>query len=490
MSSRARAAAVLVGVALVTHPLCAPAAPRGGGQDIVVGRHRLELPGRVLTFRSTAARIPIRDEKGRREAEAGVVAFVRSDGAAGRRPVTFVVGGGPGSAAAYLNLGAFGPWRIDFEGSAGAPRPLLANADTWLDFTDLVFIDPPGTGQARILSDTNAVRERLWSVAGDIDALAGVIARWLNDNDRLSSPTFFLGQSYGGFRAPGLAGVLRRSHGVALNGLILLSPILDYGWRYHARTSPLSFAALLPSLAAARLEQEGRFASDAMAEVEDYATGAFVTDYLRGLGDADAVARMVERVAAITGLPREAVHKVRGRVDEHTFQREFARAAGRVVSSYDGGVTSPDPDPTQPRPDFADPFLSAVRAPFTAAMAQLLRGKLGWTVRDTYQVASEKVFDGWDWGSEGGLPEAVTALRRALAVDPALRVLVAHGYADLQTPYFESKLILDQLPELGQAGRLLRKTYPGGHMFYSRAGSRAAFRAEAMAFIGAAPARR
>src|SRR5690606_15544659 len=149
---------------------------------------------------------------------------------------------------------------------------------------------------------------------------------WLLDNDRMRSPKLVLGQSYGGLRAPLLAEALRRNHGVALNGLILLSPILDYGWRNHAKTSPLSFASLLPSLAAARMEQEGRFLPEALAEVEAYAAGPFVTDFLRGLSDGAAVERMVDQVTRFTGLPREVVRATRGRIDEHTFVREIARA--------------------------------------------------------------------------------------------------------------------------------------------------------------------
>lgn len=476
------AALVLTGSAGDAAPRRAERAPVAHPAGIA---HRIELPGRTLAFQASAARMPVLDDKGRADAEAGVIAFVRDGSDRSRRPVTFVVGGGPGSGTAYLNIGGFGPWRIEFAGSPSAPRVLAPNADTWLDFTDLVFIDPPGTGFSAVPRASGDTRERVWSVDGDIEALAGVIARWLVAHDRLASPKLFVGQSYGGFRGPGLAGVLRRSHGVALNGLILLSPILDYGWRNHAKISPLSYASLLPSLAASRLEREGRFTPDALREVEAYAAGDFVTDFLRGLGDTTAVDRMVERVTAITGLPAHVVRDARGRIDEHAFQREIARAAGQVTSSYDASVATADPDPTLPRPEFSDPFLSAARAPFTGAMADLMRGKLGMTLREPYQVSSEVVFEGWDWGSEGGLPEAVSALRRALAIDPALRVLVAHGYTDLQTPYFESKLILDQLPALGSPERLWRRTYAGGHMFYSRTGSRAAFRSDAEAFIRA-----
>ena len=223
------------------------------------------------------------------------------------RPVAFVVGGGPGTSSAYLNLGALGPQRIAFEGAASTPRPLLANKESWLAFTDLVFVDPPGTGQGRLLRNDSKVKERVWSVDGDIDLLSDAIASWLRKHDRIDAPKVLVGQSYGGLRAPRIANALHRRHGIALNGLILVSPVLDYGWRYHAHSSPLSYMTLLPSFAAARMENEDAFDAQKLAAVQDYARTAFVDDYLKGPRDREALQRMVIRVTAITGLPKTVV---------------------------------------------------------------------------------------------------------------------------------------------------------------------------------------
>jgi len=439
----------------------------------------LDLPKRTLAFRVVAERIPVRNDQGQADAEVGALAFLKSD-VASPRPVTFVIGGGPGTSSAYLNLGAIGPWRVAFDGSPSAVRPLLPNADTWLDFTDLVFIDPPGTGQGSLLRQDAKSKERVWSVDGDIDLLSDAIAAWLRNHDRLAAPKLLLGQSYGGFRALRIAQSLQSRQGVALKGLILVSPALDYGWRYHARTSPLSFATLLPSFAAARMESEGTFDARKLIAVEDYASSVFITEYLRGLRDKETLARLVDRVTAITGLPHDVVSTAQGRVDEKLFSREFARRNGRVASSYDPTVSSDDPDPATPRPDYADPFLAALKAPLTVAMSDLLKAQTTGPQR-AYTVANETVFDAWQWNDDHGLPEAVTALRKMLALDPALRVLVVHGYSDLQTPYFESTLILNQLPEFG--GRIAQRNYRGGHMFYSRDESRAAFRTDAEAIV-------
>lgn len=427
-------------------------------------------------------RIAVRDDNGRIDAETGIVAFTRSPAPGSIRPVAFVIGGGPGTASAYLNLGALGPSRIAFEGAASELRPLLPNNESWLPFTDLVFVDPPGTGQGRLVRTDDKTKERVWSVDGDVELLADAIASWLRKHDRGGAPNVIVGQSYGGLRAPRIAEVLHRTHGIALNGLILVSPVLDYGWRYHARTSPVSFMTLLPSFAAARMESEGAFDPQKLAAVQDYARTAFVDDYLKGPRDREALQRIVIRLTAITGLPRSVVESARGRVDETLFVRESARRDGKVISSYDPAIAGDDPDPSVLRPDFADPFLGALKAPLTAAMTNLLRAN-GKAPTIPYIVSNELVFQNWRWSDGHGMPEAVTAMRKMLSLDRGLRVLVAHGFSDLQTPYFESMLILTQLPDFG--GRIEQRNYRGGHMFYSRDDSRIEFGRDAEAFFRA-----
>jgi carboxypeptidase C (cathepsin A) len=441
----------------------------------------LALPAQAQPEPAVTERIAVRNEVGRVDAEAGILAFVRKSAPASR-PVAFVIGGGPGTSSAYLNLGALGPKRIVFDGAASELRPLIANEDNWLAFTDLVFVDPPGTGQGRLIASDTKTKERVWSVEGDVDLLSDAIASWLRKHGRTDAPKVLVGQSYGGLRAPRIADALHRRHGIAVNGLILVSPILDYGWRYHARSSPLSFMTLLPSFAAARMESEGAFDAQKLDAVQDYARTAFVDDYLKGAGDREALQRLVVRVTAITGLPRAVVEAVRGRVDETLFSREAARQSGKVTSSYDPGIAGDDPDPSVPRPDFADPFLASLKAPLTAAMTNLLRNN-GKASPISYVVSNDVVFQNWRWSDGHGMPEAVTALRKMLALDRGLRVMVAHGYSDLQTPYFESALILAQLPDFD--GRVEQRNYRGGHMFYSRDESRIQFGRDAAAFFAA-----
>lgn len=446
-------------------------------------QHSLTLSdGRALKFTAVAGSLPLVDESGKLQAEIAVTAFTLPDKEARTRPVTFAVNGGPGAASAYLNLAAVGPWRLPFEGTSISPSmaPVtVPNDETWLDFTDLVFIDPVGTGYSRATGDD---AKRYYGIESDAAVLSAVIARWLRTNDRLTSPKFFLGESYGGFRGPLVARKLQDDVGIGLSGLVLLSPVLDFGYLQPPRHNPLGAVTRLPSLAAAGLEKRGETPDPArMAAAEAYATGPYLADLLRGPADKAAIDRMTERVAGLTGLDPTLVRRQAGRVAGASYQREADRDAGRVASAYDTGITGWDPDPSAAQGRFADPVLTAMVAPLTSAAIDLTARTLNWRVPNLrYELLNNAVNAGWNWGGGRSAPEVVSDLRQALSLDGDLRVLVAHGYTDLVTPYFASKLILDQMPAYGGGERLSLSVYPGGHMFYFRKGSRAALRGDAL----------
>lgn len=447
--------------------------------------HSVELPGRTLRFTATAGALPLVDPTGTAQAELGYVAYTLKGAEPGTRPVTFAINGGPGASSAYLHLLVAGPWRLPLEGGAISPSAAVAlvpNPDTWLDFTDLVFIDPVGTGYSRAGGNDNETRERYYNVDGDVSSLAAVIARWLRTNDRLASPKFYLGESYGGFRGPLIAHKLATELGIGLSGLTLVSPALDMGALSEPRYRPGEFMTRLPSMAATAMERAGGGASrEKLGEAERYASGEYLADFLRGPGDADAVARMSTRVAALTGLDPALVRRRGGRIDLWTFQREVRRDDGRIVSAYDGTVGGLDPDPAAARVDYEDAILTAISAPLSTAAVDHLWRRLGWRVpNQRYELLNGSVNGAWRWGGGRRSPQAVDDLREILALDPKLQVVVAHGLTDLVTPYYGNALVLRQMPpEL--ARRVALDTYPGGHMFYDRAASRAAFRADAAA---------
>ena len=449
--------------------------------------HEIDLGTRTLAFEATAGALVLENGEGAPTAEIAYVAYTLETDDPARRPVTFAVNGGPGAASAYLHLGVLGPWLLPLGEDAilpSQPVELVANPETWLDVTDLVFIDPVGTGFSRLIDDSDRLRDRFLSVEGDIDALAAFIRRWLTQNGRLRSPKYVIGESYGGFRGPLLAAQLQTEAGIALSGMTLLSPVLDFGWREGDAHDLLATVAVLPALAAAAMEQAQTFEPEALQAVEDYATGAYITDLLRGPQDAAAVERLVERVAEITGLAPDLVERFAGRLDRFSFTRELLRDEARLVSPYDTGVASDDPTPWRPWSRSGDPVLDALTAPLTTAMLTHYQDRLEWLPEGRYRLLNENVNRSWDWGDGRSLPEAASALARVLALDPAFRVLVAHGYTDLVTPYFESTLVLRQLRGFGPKERLRQATYPGGHMFYNREASRRAFRDDALWLYG------
>jgi carboxypeptidase C (cathepsin A) len=446
--------------------------------------HEVDFGDRTLSFQAIAGALTLTDDDGGAEAEIGYVAYLRDTPEPAERPVTFVVNGGPGAASAYLHLGVLGPWLLPMDDTRivpSQPVDLIPNPETWLDFTDLVFIDPVGTGFSRLIDDSDRMRRRYLSIDGDIDALAEVVRRWLTEHGRLAAPTYFVGESYGGFRGPLLAEALQTDQGLALDGMVMLSPVLDFGWWQQPDHAPLPSVALLPSLAAAAMEESGTFSEAALREAEAYASGQYVTDLLAGLDDAQAVARVVDRVTALTGLDREFVGRAAGRIGRAAFARELLRDEGMLASPYDTTIASADPDPRAAWPHAADAVLDAMTAPLTRGILAHHGETLDWLPERRYLLLNGGVNRAWDWGGGRGQPEAVGALSRVLALDPDFETLVAHGYTDLVTPYFASELVLRQLPVADAAERVRLETYRGGHMFYLDEASRSAFRADARA---------
>ncbi len=468
--------------------------------------HKLDVAGRTLEFEAVAGSIPLANAEGRVQARIAYISYTMVGADAKSRPVAFAFNGGPGSASAWLHLGTLGPWRLPMDGDAvrpSAPGMTVTNAETWLDFTDLVLIDPVGTGYSRFENEPVAqtdtgerngnrrstgqsdLEKQYWSIDGDRDAFASFISQWLTKTRRHASPKVIVGESYGGFRGPKIARALQTDHGVGVNLLVLVSPALDFGFLRRKRHLPFNAATLLPSLAAASLEHRGKTPTPAlMREAEDYARSEYIVDMLRGPRDSAAAARVVKRVAALTSLPAATIAKYGGMLDSPGYRREVNREGHKVASAYDASITGLDPEPTSPNSGYQDPFVTALSAPLTSAILNLY-GQLNWRPEARYYLANTNVSSHWQYGNSPASPEAVSDLKAVLALDTRLRVLVAHGYTDLVTPYFASSLLLDQLPAYGDGRRVVQITYPGGHMFYSRDSSRAAFREDVLIMLAA-----
>ena len=435
--------------------------------------HEIATAAGPLRFTALAGSVRV-PASGPAQAEVATLAFLGAQPSDGARPVTFAVNGGPGASSAWLNLGAIGPWRVDASAATVSPSASPAlhdNAETWLDMTDLVFIDPPGTGYSRIVASGDDVRRRIFSVNGDISLLAGVIREWLQAHNRVGSAVFIVGESYGGFRAPRLARTLASEQGVGVRGIAMLSPVIDFAHR-NDLWDPMPCVWALPSQVAAVRNASGR---EAVADAESYATGDYMADLWRGERDTAATARVSERVAALLpAIDPALVRQREGCIDSRTFVRELYHGRDRVGSLYDPTVTAADPFPAASRSFAPDPALDGLRPLFTAAMRDEYQRLLHWTPDGSYDVLSMSVNRQWQWGNSPNSPESYLALRESLSSDPAFRVLVAHGLYDLVTPYMADKVLLDSIPDLGPPGRVSLRVHPGGHMFYTRDASRAA----------------
>jgi carboxypeptidase C (cathepsin A) len=446
----------------------------------------IHMGARVINYSATVGSLPVFDEKGKRIAEVMYTAYsVPSAG----RPVTFAVNGGPGASSVYLNLGAIGPKHIAFGINGESPSDAAIATDnpgTWLDFTDLVFIDPVGTGFSHSLLKDDETKKHFYTPKTDVEYLSRIIFDWLVKNERLTDRKYLVGESYGGFRGPRIAHFLETRLGVALNGMVLVSPYLEPSARDHGDISPLPWMLTLPSIAAANLERQGKLDDAAMRKIIDYTRTDYVTDLLKGRSEPASLDRIVRRVTDLSGLDPTFVRRSGGRLDVEAYLREVYRSEGKVGSVYDSNVTGYDPFPFSPRGRLGDPILDQIIAPTTSAMVDFITHVVGFKYTARYDALSNEVNEQWMWGSgDQGDPEqtaiengSVTQLRQVVAIDPKFNVIIAHGWDDLSCPFMASVLIVDQMPLMGDPARVQVKEYPGGHMFYSRGPSQLALHAD------------
>ena len=439
----------------------------------------MQLDGKTLHYTVTVGAWPVRDESGK---EVGQVVITSYTMPGANRPVTFALNGGPGASSVFLNFGAIGPKHLAFGDpgeSPSEPLTLTDNQGTWLNFTDLVFIDPIGTGFSRSLVPQAQAKKLFYSTVPDIHYLSRVIYDWLVKNGRLDSRKYLVGESYGGFRGPRVTYYLQSQLGVAMNGLVLISPYLNPTISQHGDVSPLPWMMTLPSIVAAHLEREHKLTPEAMAPVIAYTEGDYATTLIKGYSDPAATQAMIQRVTEMTGLDPTFVKESGGRLDAEAYVREVHREQGKIGSAYDSNVTSFDPFPYAPLQEANDPILASVIAPLTSAMVNFLTQTVGWKVDARYNTLSYDVNRMWDRGA-AERAGSVTQLRQAVAADPNLRVLIAHGWNDLVCPFMGSVLTVNEMPVMGDPTRVSVHEYPGGHMFYSRQASRIALRKDVM----------
>ena len=463
-------------------PAAKPVADAGKPEEKPADVKALELPadksvaqtitvhGKTLHYTATVGTIRLTDEKGKPTGDVMYTAYTLDhDKGAPDRPVLFAVNGGPGASSVYLNLGAIGPKHISF-GVAGAsasdPAILTDNPGTWLDLTDEVFIDPIGTGFSKSLVDEAETKKLFYSPTPDVQYLSLVIYKWLVKNDRLLDKKYLIGESYGGYRGPRMTHYMQSQLGVAMNGVVLVSPYLNPQFG-DGNLSPVPWMITLPSITAAHLESENKLTDGAMQGVIAYTEGEYATTLIKGPKDKAATDAMVAKVTEMTGLDPQFVKYSGGRLETGAFLREVHREKGEIGSVYDSNVTLPDPFPYSPDQESNDPILESIIAPTTTAMVDFITRTVGWKTDAQYYALSYDVSRQWDRSGPTLREGAVEDLREAVAADPKLNVLIVHGWNDLSCPFMGSQLTQNELPSK-LAGQVQVHEFPGGHMFYTR----------------------
>jgi len=456
--------------------------------------HTLTLPDGPLRYTATAE-WQLLYEQEKPVAEMFHVAYIAAVETTTPRSLTFVFNGGPGAASAYLHMGALGPKRIAFGAKGSLPKPpvqLVDNVESWLSFTDLVFVDPIGTGFSRSLpspkegekeqaKEADTTKENaFWEVERDLSALGEFIQRFLSRQKRWLSPIFIAGESYGGFRVARLARKLQQEFGIGLSGAILISPALEFSLLGGSDYDLTSWATLLPSLAASAAHHDraqwagepGDFSAHTAA-AERFALKTLIP--LLAAGDTstpDEQQSAYQQLAALVGLPLSVVERQAGRIGIEVFARELLRDQERIVGLYDASITAIDPFPDRIFYEGIDPTLDGLDRLFTGAINSHLRDTLAVETDLSYNLLNYETFKAWKFDLKGELKQgfigAVDDLRVGMTLNPYMQVYITHGFFDLVTPYFASNhlaALMKLNPELRP--NLTLQHYEGGHMFYT-----------------------
>lgn len=441
-----------------------------------VTQHSVEIGGRTIDYTATAGLITLFEEDGKEKARVFYIAYTK-DGVdnPADRPLTFSFNGGPGSSSVWLHLGTFGPRRVvmgDAGSLTGPPYGLTDNEHSILDLTDLVFIDPVTTGYSRALPGESD--KQFHGLDEDIEAVAEVIRLYVTRAGRWGSPKFLAGESYGTTRAAGLASHLQQRHGMFLNGLVLVSSVLDFSTIRFRTGHDLPHILFLPSFAATA-HYHGRLDAGLQAmelealldEVEAFAVEEYAPALLKGVSaPAEERRRIAERVARYTGVPAENVEANNLRLEIFRFTKDLMRDERRTVGRLDSRFLGIDRDAGGERWEY-DPSLSAIMGPYTAALNAYVRGELGFESEMPYEILTGRVHP-WSYERfENAFVQTAEPLRSAMTQNPHLRVFVANGYYDLATPYFATEHTFNNL----MLDETLRDNvemdyYPAGHMMY------------------------
>jgi carboxypeptidase C (cathepsin A) len=450
--------------------------------NIVESKHSVQIGGKVIKYTVTVGTIVLKEETADREKEAegekprAQVFFIAytKDGVKDRsnRPISFSFNGGPGSSSVWLHLGVLGPRRVVLKDDGNLPAPpfkLTDNQYSLLDETDLVFIDPMSTGYSR---PVEGQKPKEWhAFRKDIESVGDFIRLYTTRYKRWLSPKFLVGESYGTTRAAGLSGYLQDRHGMYLNGLMLISAVLDFATLDFELNNDLPYIMFLPSYAATAWYHRKltlRMPLQALLkEVEEFAFGDYAAALLKGNSlTPEERANIAQKLARYTGISPEFIERSNLRILDQHFFKELLRDRSQVVGRLDSRLLGRDRLGVTERPE-RDPLLATVIGPYTAAFYDYVRAELNFESDLPYEILNSKV---WPWSYsefENQYVNVAETLRRAMTANPYLKVFVANGYYDLGTPYFATEYTFSHL-SLDESLRdnISMEYYDAGHMMY------------------------
>ncbi len=470
-----------------------PASAAITSETLSVTTHAIKIQGKSLPYKATAGFLLLTDEFDKRTADLFFCAYERDRcDNKDTRPLTFVFNGGPGASSAFLHLGALGPKRVPFR-EQGTELPeqvrLAPNDYSWLVFTDVVFVDPVGTGYSRAAPGVDA--KQFYRMEEDTRILAEFIRRYITISARWLSPKFLVGESFGATRAAALAGYLQNTMNIHLRGLILISPAINFQTLRFDSGNDLPYMLFLPAYTAAAL-YHNRLAPDLQAkpeqarrQAEAWAMGAYAAALLKGdqLSPAERT-HVIEQMASYTGISKAVIDYSNLRINQLRFAKELLRSQRRTLGILDSRVTGIDSDYASETSMF-DPSLVLTTGPYTSGINHYLRTELKFSCDRPYTVLNLNVNREWNWGSTAqGYVNVSVPLREAMSHNPHLKLLIACGYYDLATPYFASQYTVDHL-DLDPAVKdnLALVFYDAGHQIYTHLPSLQKMTGDVCAFV-------
>lgn len=480
-------------------------APTGSGAEL-----KITVGDKLIEYSAQADWIVLRkDDKPKAEMFHTVYTVPADSG----RPVTFVFNGGPGASSVYLHMGAMGPSRVDLgpQGMPMAPpHKLRDNKETWLQFTDLVFVDPIGTGLSRMIEedkpkeakgdpsssgDDKKKPSEYWKLKRDLESIGEFVRTWLSTHHRWESPVFIAGESYGGYRVGKLAKLLQKDYGVGLSGAVIISPALEFSLLDGTDYNVLPWLDTFPTMAAialshgkARNNNKNEDSLGYALRARDFAISRLLPVLTTGeMVDADTRSSVLEEAADYIGLPRETVKRKGGRIDIVYFVKNLLRDERKHLGLYDGSIAVTDPFSEHEELNAPDPTLHILERVFAAAINTQLRRNIGLKTERDYALLSMEVNKAWQNDEQQHALQshfgAVDDLRFGMSLNEHMGVFITHGYYDLVTAFTSSdRLVALMKLTDSQKKNLQVKHYPGGHMFYTWEESRKCLCADMAAF--------